>query len=412
MDMVFLGTSSQPTSSRYTSATAVRLPCGSYVLFDVGEGTQRRLMAGQCAVKPSRIAAVAVTHLHGDHVFGLPGLVCAVLNAGGGPLHVYGPLGIRAFLRTSLATTYSFSRGLFVHEMRPAPPPLLAPAESSLLAEDVPPDATHTFADMYIGGSTVVRGYTPGDKNLYYAPPDEASPEALATPHWMLPLELPSAAGASGPAVTLHAAVIEHVPHVLTVGYVLEEAPRPGSLDVDKLKATPGVGRLGAWCKSLVGGVDVTLSNGTHLRSEDYVSPARPGRKIVVLGDTCDPSGIAPLATNADVLVHEASLRSADRVKAVDRGHSTTCMAGEFAASVSAGHLVLNHLSPKYIGSGDSAADTAAAAAIRAEAVAAFGSPAVTVAQDFLTVSVLPSTRSRPAPQVVVDPRPDHASTE
>ena len=412
MDITFLGTSSQPTASRYTSSLSLRLASGEHILFDAGEGTQRRMMDGRCSVKPSKIAAVCITHLHGDHVFGLPGLVCSILNARSSPLHVYGPLGIRSFLRTSLSSTYSFSRGLYVHELRPAPPPILDPSESSVLAADVPESAAHTLADLHLANATVVRGFEPGDKNLYYPPPADVTPQYAASPHWVLPF-----APGNGSKLSLKAAVITHVPHVLTVGYVLTEPPVPGSLRVDRLKANPAVGRLGAWCKDLVAGNPVTLPNGTILEPNDYVSPPRPGRKIVILGDTSDPSGIEPLGRDADVLIHEASLRTADRGKALDRGHSTTCMAGEVAARINAKTLVLNHLSPKYIGPGNSATDIAAATELGQEAEATFmpagaGAGAdderrVIVARDFLTVSVLPSTRSRPRPSIVVrDPPP------
>ncbi len=61
-----------PTRDRHLPAVAVERE-GASVLFDCGEGTQRRLLAAE--LKPSRLQAVCITHLHGDHVFGLPGLL-------------------------------------------------------------------------------------------------------------------------------------------------------------------------------------------------------------------------------------------------------------------------------------------------------------------------------------------------
>ena len=52
-------------------------------------------------------------------------------------------------------------------------------------------------------------------------------------------------------------------------------------------------------------------------------APPRPGRRLVVLGDTCDSSDMAPLALNADVLVHEATNENAHEAKCRQNGHST-----------------------------------------------------------------------------------------
>lgn len=79
MELEFLGTSSgQPTLWRNVSALGVRFPAENW-LFDCGEGTQHRLMVSSLAYP--RITRIFVTHTHGDHIFGLPGVIASISGA-------------------------------------------------------------------------------------------------------------------------------------------------------------------------------------------------------------------------------------------------------------------------------------------------------------------------------------------
>jgi ribonuclease Z len=117
MRLIPLGTSSGvPTLTRNVSAVAVDLG-PSWVLFDCGEGTQQRLLATR--LKRARLEAVFITHLHGDHVFGLAGLLSTFgLQSREQPLEIYGPRGLRELIETTLrlsSTRVDF--GLTVHEI-------------------------------------------------------------------------------------------------------------------------------------------------------------------------------------------------------------------------------------------------------------------------------------------------------
>ena len=73
----------------------------------------------------------------------------------------------------------------------------------------------------------------------------------------------------------------------------------------------------------LKGGETVVTADGREVRSAEVVGSSRPGRKLVVLGDTADSSQLAPLARDADVIVHEATNEAAHQEKARANGHST-----------------------------------------------------------------------------------------
>lgn len=64
------------------------------------------------------------------------------------------------------------------------------------------------------------------------------------------------------------------------------------------------------------------------------VGPPRCGRKLVILGDTCDSSAMVPIANYADVLVHEATNQNSHEDKCRENGHSTPSMFRGFVASV------------------------------------------------------------------------------
>jgi ribonuclease Z len=119
--------------------------------------------------------------------------------------------------------------------------------------------------------------------------------------------------------VTVSAAILKH--RIICFGYVMQEAEQPGRLNAALLKSK-GIppGPLYAKIKS---GEIIHVDDGTEIRPEDVMSPPCPGRKVVVLGDTCDSQQITGLAMNADVLVHEATNENAHQEKCIENGHST-----------------------------------------------------------------------------------------
>ncbi|MEB3332655.1 MAG: ribonuclease Z [Synechococcaceae cyanobacterium] len=106
MQVTFLGTSSGvPTRSRNVSAVALRLPQRAELwLFDCGEATQHQFLRSELRV--SQLRRIFVTHMHGDHVFGLPGLLASLGMAGScSGLDLYGPDPLRDYLESVLRTS-------------------------------------------------------------------------------------------------------------------------------------------------------------------------------------------------------------------------------------------------------------------------------------------------------------------
>ena len=120
MQLQFLGTGAgMPSKTRNVSAIALNLdqPTAQTWLFDCGEATQHTIL--HTPIRPGRIRRIFITHLHGDHIFGLPGLLTSRGMMGcDTPIDLYGPTGIRRFLETALATSASYlPYPLHIHEI-------------------------------------------------------------------------------------------------------------------------------------------------------------------------------------------------------------------------------------------------------------------------------------------------------
>jgi ribonuclease Z len=105
MRILFLGTSAgAPTRERNVACVGVVMD-GVTLLFDCGEGTQQQLL--RSSIRLGAIDVLFLTHLHGDHLYGLPGLISTLgLYGRTAPLEVYGPKGLAAYFEAVRTTTY------------------------------------------------------------------------------------------------------------------------------------------------------------------------------------------------------------------------------------------------------------------------------------------------------------------
>lgn len=341
MQLVFLGTSSSiPTLNRNTSCLALRLE-GTIYLFDCGEGVQKQL--NLTPFRPIAIDNIFITHMHGDHIFGLPGLLSGLGMIGPSKLqaiNIYGPEGLRVWIRSTLKSCFGRVLPKYtVHELIHGKN-LKKKSETSKIEDDMHQDEL------------------PGEE-IY------CSKDGL----WHV---------LNDKKYSVKAGLLRH--SVPCWGFVVEEHPRPGRFSVERARQA-GV-QPGHDYAMLQKGQSVTLSSGKEVYPCDVLGHPRRGRKIVILGDTHDSGSLLSAAQGADVLVHECTILEEDASKAVDRVHSTATMAGQFARAINASCLVLTHFSCKYEGRPDRVQESVKAAQ------RAFGRMKVVAARDLGAVTV------------------------
>lgn len=177
----------------------------------------------------------------------------------------------------------------------------------------------------------------------------------------------------------LEAFPVEH--GVEAIGYALVEHERPGRFDVaaaDALGVPPGRER-----GVLQAGEPLTLPSGAVVTPDEVLGPARPGRKLVISGDTAPSPHVVQAAHGADVLVHEATFGKEEQERARETLHATAAEAAEVARLAGVRLLALTHVSTRYFGG-----------ELRDEAREVF--PEVVVPRDFDVVEIPFAERGSP----------------
>jgi ribonuclease Z len=281
-ELVVLGTASQaPTRYRNHNGYFLRWD-DTGILFDPGEGTQRQmLLAG---VRSSAITHLCITHFHGDHCLGLPGVVQRLsLDTVAHPVDLHYPASGEPFVERLLEASIFESR-----------------VELRRHAVDTSGTVDATGAGTAL---TLVE---------------------------------------AGPPFALSAARLDHGPE--TLGWRIEEPPGrtmlPDRLDAFGVHGSD-VGRLRDRGSLTVAGRDEPV-----LLAE--VSVERPGQTMAFVMDTRPCAAAVALAREADLLVCEATFADADADLAARYRHLTARQAGRLAAEAGARRLVITHFSQRY----------------------------------------------------------------
>jgi len=165
-------------------------------------------------------------------------------------------------------------------------------------------------------------------------------------PYPLTPVELDPGERLERGDYTIEGFAVEHGAEAL--GYAIVEPERPGRFDVAAADALgvpggPARGRLQA-------GEEVTVDSGRTVTPADVLGEPRPGRRLVLTGDTAPSPLVVQAAHGADVMIHEAAFADDERGRARETMHSTAGDAAEVAKLAAVGMLALTHVSTRYFG--------------------------------------------------------------
>lgn len=306
LQLTFLGTSAGvPTKQRNVTALAIEYLnpylSGSnqqpskksrpWLLIDCGEGTQQQLLHTKLSLH--RLTAICITHVHGDHCYGLPGLLASAAMSGRtAPLTLIAPKAIAKLLGAVTLTTE-----------------LHFPFAIDFMAiEDLQSQ--------------------PDSENYGQVSISLDNQQQLMIDIHPLSHRVPS------------------------YGFGITQTISRRTLNTDKLLAD-GIPASKLWGK-LQQGADVITEDGKQLRAADYVDNDEQRTRVVVAGDNDAPSCLTSALRDADLLVHEATYTNEVLVKVqaknpdFDPMHSSAQLVGKFAQDIGLPNLILTHFSARY----------------------------------------------------------------
>jgi ribonuclease Z len=211
---------------------------------------------------------------------------------------------------------------------------------------------THLHADHYLGLPGLIKSYEMQDRVeplRIHGPPGltplfDSMARIIGRPSYPIELiELNRGEVIERDGYAIEPFDVQH--RIVANGYALYEHPRPGRFDPD-LARSLGV-KPGPDFGVLQDGREVPGGDGP-VRPQQVMGADRPGRKLVVTGDTepCAETGLA--AHRAELLIHDSSFATSELERAAETGHSTALQAAELAANAEVKMLALVHISSRH----------------------------------------------------------------
>ena len=296
LELIILGSSAAiPIKKRNLSSIALRYK-NHIILFDCGEDLQRRFI--QAGLKFNKPLKILISHFHGDHIIGLPGLLFRFsLTDRSAPLTILGPPNLFLYLYLhrkilGLKANYPITIVEIDHF-------------NNLITQYEGLDSEEPVKKIELKNKII------HDEQRYYLKYD----------------------------------LVNH--SVLTYAFAFVEKPRYGKFNPERARDL-GIPESRLW-KKLQAGENVEY-NGKNVDpvKEGIVGPERRGRKITYSADTAPCEALIELGKDSDIIIHEATFSKHLAETAEERKHSTSVDAANDALQMNAKQLILTHISSRY----------------------------------------------------------------
>ncbi|MEO0628449.1 MAG: ribonuclease Z [Bacteroidota bacterium] len=281
-DVLILGSSAAlPTADRFCSGQLLRAQ-STQVLIDCGEGSLRQLQAAGASY--GKISLILITHLHGDHYFGLPGLLTSLaLNDRKKPLLIVSPPGLKEKVAPLLEMgKYELPFALEFQEL------------------DLPVD------DEPLTGEWPRHLFDHGDLGISYFP-------------------------------------LQH--RIPTAGYLLEERRRQPNIRPEQLERFQiPFSKI----KEIKAGASYETADGQIIPNEELVMAAPEPRSFAYCSDTRYFPELSNWVSQVDLLYHEATFLHEMQDRAIETKHTTALEAATLAKDAQVSKLIIGHFSSRY----------------------------------------------------------------
>ena len=296
MELIILGSSAAiPVKNRNLPSTALKYQ-NHIILFDCGEDTQRSF--NDAGLKFNKPLIILISHFHGDHIIGLPGLLFRFgLIERTAPVYVFGPRNLFLYL--------------FFHRK-------ILGLKANYPINVIEIDHDNSNLIQFEGlDSEVPKQTIKLENNIIYE-----------TKRYFLKY-----------------ALVNH--SVQTFAYSFIEKPRYGKFNPERAREL-GIPESNLWKKLQRGEVIEFKEKAIDPLKEGIVGSKRPGRKITYSSDTAPCDSLIELGKDSDIVIHEATFSKHLAEIAEERKHSTSIDAANDAKNMEAKQLILTHISSRY----------------------------------------------------------------